>query len=167
MKRLEKKFALVFFMALAFFLMWGWAYGNDGWTSPENKSSHEETSLTAGRTMAKTSQPDGLAFFKNHLNKGMTQTDVVRLFGKDYKESVTEQAGEKCWTYYFSKDPNYQPSAPPYEVDQESLKSGKLQYQLSIVWDGREIKSYILFYHDNGRIKELKEKFFAGPYPNE
>jgi len=111
--------------------------------------------------------PLDLDYFKQHLKSGMTTSDVITVFGDNYRESLTEQSGEPSWTYDFPTDPHYQTSTPPYAVDEKGILTNKLRYQLNIVWNGDQMKSYIVFYNNNGTIGELKEKFFPGPYINE
>jgi hypothetical protein len=109
-----------------------------------------------------------LTFFKKHLLKGMTKADVGRLIGPPDQSGQADQSGEPISVYYFLNDPSYVPNHPADSVDEEGLLAEKVKFQLVITWDDNGvIKSYIVFYKQDGRIGEWKRKFYSGPYPNE
>lgn len=109
-----------------------------------------------------------LAFFKKHLLKGMTKADVALLIGPPDQTGQADQSGEPISVYYFLNDPSYVPNHPADSVDEEGLLAEKVKFQLVITWDDNGvIKSYIVFYKQDGRIGEWKRKFYSGPYPNE
>jgi hypothetical protein len=131
---------------------------------PDNKNTGAEPVKTA--TAIKRDKIN-LTFFKSHLNEDMTQADVIALFGDQYRESLTDQSGEPAWTYDFPNNLTYKTKVPPYAVDEAGILTGKMRYQLSIVWNGDKMKSYIVFYNNHGKVSELKKKFFDGSYINE
>lgn len=156
------KLPIFFTIVIMFFLIYGLAMAAD--QPPSHQSVSQQP---ANKRSLNTQGPVNLEFFKTHLKEGLTQQDVIALFGENYMESLSDQSGEPAWTYDFPVDPSYKTKVPPYAVDEEGLLKNKLRYQLSIIWEQDQIKSYIVFYNNKGTIDELKEKFFDGPYPNE
>ncbi|UFJ39798.1 hypothetical protein LOK74_17340 [Brevibacillus humidisoli] len=111
-----------------------------------------------------------VAGIQNNVKMGLSEEEVIDLFGDDYvlvdHNGDLETGLDQYWKYRFYKDENYHPSVPDHVIDEDGLRSGMIGVELLIGWKDKHVSLYTIAYtqepyqdlyffvNDKGMIRE-------------
>ncbi len=130
----------------------------DGTFQPTQPVTRAELAVILQRMMDSSKRIWNLQAIKNSLTVGMTQEEVIHLFGESYHivDPVLAQPGP-VWRYDLGTQEDYEYDAIADSIDLEGLREQQVQYQLFLNWSEKErLEHYTIYYADGAGIYEYR-----------
>lgn len=96
-----------------------------------------------------------LAFLKESLLPGTPKEKIKERLGTDFTEGINHINGHELWSYKFGKVKDYKFSGNKDAVDIEGIKTGQLEYQVSITFNINVLENVLIYFlGENGQVEE-------------